>query len=89
MLCFLVAVCLVMIANMRVFSIYEQVNERLPKDARFDAVGFGAREKFFEVLRLHAEMFPDSPKRWQMWTLMLSGFAFGFGGFYASWILPR
>jgi hypothetical protein len=88
-LCFLVAMCLVIAANIRVFSIYEELNQRLPRNAQFSMIGFGARWKFFDVLRLHAEMFPDSPKRRQMWTLALTGFAFAFGGFFASWILAR
>jgi hypothetical protein len=84
-LCFLVAVSLVFAANMRIDSMCEDVNQRLPANAQ---ISVWDRSKMFELLRLHAEMHPESPKRWQMCTLALTGFAFGFGGFIASWILP-
>jgi hypothetical protein len=64
----------------------KEVNERLPEKAKIDV---WMRHKMYEVLRLHAEMFPASPKRWQMWTLALCGFAFLFGGFFAASFLPR
>jgi hypothetical protein len=80
---------LVAAAKMPVFSIYKEVNRRLPKDAQFNVTGFGARQKLFEVLRLYAELYPESPKRWQTWILALFGFALLFGGFVASWFLPH
>jgi len=43
----------------------------------------------WKILSLHAEMFPENPKRRQMWVLGLSGFVFGFGGFVASFTLFR
>ena len=86
-LCFLIAFSLVMAANILAFLIYQEVNRRLPRDAQFSVIG--ARWKLFEVVDLHGQMFPDSPKRWQMWTLAMSGFAFAFGAFFALWILPR
>jgi hypothetical protein len=86
-LCFLVATALVIAANVWIYSMLEEVNRRLPKTAQIEMSGL--RWKMYEVLRLHAEMYPESPKRWQMWTMALSGFALMFGGFFASWILPR
>jgi hypothetical protein len=85
-LCFSVAVSLVIAANVWVASMCKEVNQRLPRNAQID---FWDRWKMYEILNLHAQMYPDSPKRWQMWTLALSGFAIGFGGFFASWMLPR
>jgi hypothetical protein len=64
----------------------KEVNPRLSKDAQID---IWDRSKFFEILLLHAEMFPESPERWQMWTLFLMGTAFLFGGFLTSLVLPR
>jgi hypothetical protein len=43
----------------------------------------------YELLRLHTQMYTDSPKRWQMWTLALTGFVFLFGGFFAASVLPH
>jgi hypothetical protein len=84
--CFLIAVSLVIAANLRINSMCEDVNPRLPMNAQ---ISVWDRSKMYELLRLHAEMYPDSPKRWQMWTLALTGFAFGFGGFFASWAFPH
>ncbi len=85
-LSFLVALSLVMAANIWIYSMWKEVNPRLPKDAQID---IWDRSKLFEILRLHAEMYPASPKRWQMWTLFLSGAIFGFGGFIASGFMPH
>ena len=85
-LSFVAALCFVIAANRWFYAIAKEVNERLPKDAQVDA---WMRHKMYEVLRLHAEMYPESPKRWHMWTLALCGFALMFGGFIASWFLPR
>jgi hypothetical protein len=86
MLSFLVALLFVIAANVWFYSMANEVNKRLPKNAQIDA---GMRHNMYEVLRLHAEMYPESSKRWQMWTLALTGFALMFGGFFASWVLPR
>ena len=83
-LCFLVAITLVIAANIWLYWMLEEVNRRLPKEAKIEFVG---RWKMYKVLSLHSEMFPKIPKRWQMWTLALIGFAFLFGGFFASAIL--
>jgi hypothetical protein len=85
-LSFLVALSFVIAANIWFYSMGKEVNKRLPKDAQID---LWMRHKMYEVLRLHAEMYPESPKRWQAWTLFLFGAAFLFGGFVASWFLPR
>jgi hypothetical protein len=53
------AVCFVIAANIWVYAISETVNRRLPKNAQI-SVHWGPR-KMYEVLRLHAEMYPDSP----------------------------
>jgi hypothetical protein len=81
LLCFAIAVALVIAANTRVSSIFEEVNQRLPDNAQINLWGFGAQWRLFEVLRLHSEMYPNSPKRQQMWILTLSGYAIGFGAF--------
>jgi hypothetical protein len=85
MLSFLAALSLVVAASMRTFSICREVNQRLAKYAQIDAWD---RAKFFDILRLHGEMYPESPKRWQMWTLFLFGAALGFAAFFAL-ILPK
>lgn len=85
-LSFLVAVSLVIAANIRIHSMCGDVNQRLPKNAQ---ISLWDRSKMYEVLRLHAQMYPGSPKRWQMWTLAVTGFAFLFGGFFASLAFPR
>ncbi len=89
MLCFLAAMSFVIAANMRIYSMSEEVNRRLPEKAKINLFGFGANWKMYEVLRLHAEMYPESPKRGQMWALVVLGAVFLFGGFFASWVLPR
>ena len=83
--CFLAAVTLVIASNIWLYWMLEEVNRRLPKDAQID--GLTIRWKMYKVLRLHAEMYPKSPRRWQMWALPLTGFALMFGGFIASAIL--
>jgi hypothetical protein len=86
MLSFVVAISLTAAANARLFSMLDEVNRQLPKEARIDSlIGWNT----YKVLGLHAEMYPESKKRWQMWALVLSGFAFLFGGFFASWVLRR
>jgi hypothetical protein len=85
-LCFLIAVSFVIAANLRILSMCEDVNQRLPTNAQ---ISVWDRSRMYELLRLHAEMYPESPKRWQMWTLALTGFAFLFGSLFASWALPR
>jgi hypothetical protein len=64
----------------------KEVNRRLPNDGQID---LSMRHKMYEVLRLHSEMYPESPKRWQAWALFLLGAAFGFGGFVASGFLQH
>jgi hypothetical protein len=85
-LSFLVALLFVVAANVWFYSMANEVNKRLPKNAQIDV---GMRHNMYEVLRMHAEMYPESPKRWQMWTIALTGFALMFGGFFASTVLPR
>ena len=72
---------LLMTANARVHSMWKEVNPRLPKDKRID---IWSRSESSEVIRMHAEMYPESPLRRQMWILTISGFAVLFGGFIAS-----
>ena len=84
---FLVALSFMMAANMRFYSMAKEVNQRLPRDAQINVWGW--RHERDDVLRLHAEMYPTSPKRWQFWTLFFFGAVFGFGGFIASWFLPH
>jgi hypothetical protein len=74
-LCFLAMLCLIAAANERISTILEEVNQRLPKDGQIDFGGLGARWRTFEVLRLHSQMYPESPKRRQMWVLIVAGFA--------------
>ena len=81
----MVAMCLVAAANERFHSMTDEVNQHLAKNARIRAT----RWNVYHILGLHAEMYPNSPKRWQMWTLALTGFAFLFGGFFASSALPH
>ena len=88
-LSFLVAVSLIIACNIRIASIWDEVNWRLPQDAQIDRFGFGSRWYMWKILSLHAEMFPENPKRRQMLVLGLSGFVFGFGGFVASFTLFR
>ena len=78
---FLVAITLVIASNVWLNSILEEVNRKLPKEAR---VEFVSRWKMHKVLRLHSEIYPESPRRRQMWALALTGFALMFGGFIAS-----
>ncbi len=85
-LSFLIALSLAMAANLWIHSMCKEVNQRLPEHARID---IWDRSKMFEILGRHSEMYPDSPKRWQMWTLFLSGAVFLFGGFVASWCMPH
>ena len=85
-LSFVVAFSLVIAANAKIYSICEEVNARLPPDAH---ISIWDRSRFFELLGLHAEMYPESPKRWQTWALFWSGAFFGFGGFIASWFMPH
>jgi hypothetical protein len=73
-LSFLVALSFVITANIWFYSMGKEVNKQLPKDAQID---LWMRHKMYEVLRLHAEMHPKSPKRWQMWTLVVFAAAFG------------
>ena len=77
--------CLVAAANERFYSMTDEVNQRLPKNARIRAT----RWNMYHILGLHAEMYPTSPKRWQFWTLFFFGAVFGFGGFIASGFLPH
>ena len=48
---------------------------------------FWISQKLFQILRLHADLYPDSPKRKQMWAFALTGFVFLFGGFVVAVIL--
>jgi hypothetical protein len=75
-LSFLVALSFVMAANVRFYSMAKEVNQRLPKGAQINVWGW--RHEREDVLRLHAEMYPESPKRWQMWALILSACVSGF-----------
>jgi len=86
---FLIAMALVMAANMRIYLIWDVVNRQLPLKAQIDKFGFGSNWRMWKILSLHAEMYAESPKRRQMWTLVLAGFVFGFGGFVASFTLFR
>jgi hypothetical protein len=54
-LCFLIAVSLVIAANLRIHSMCEEVNQRLPTNAQ---ISVWDRSKMYELLRLHAEMYP-------------------------------
>jgi hypothetical protein len=83
----LISSSLVIAANMRFYSISKDVNRRLPGDAQISL--FFQRWKIYEVLRLHAEMYPDSSKRWQAWTLVVVGAVILFAGFFASATLPH
>lgn len=69
-------------ANVRIYSMLEDVNRRLPKEAQISELW--NRWNMYKILGLHAQMYPRSPKRWQMWALSLSGFALVLGGFLAS-----
>lgn len=86
-LSFLVALSFGIEANVQFYSMAKEVNRRLPKDAQINVWGWRHERK--DVLRLHAEMYPGNPKRWQMWTLVLSACVFWFGGFVTSWFLPH
>ena len=86
MVSFLVALSFVMAANKKIWSMTDEVNRQIPKDAQIDVWD---RTKFFNILDLHAEMYPASPKRRQVWTLILFGSIFLFGGFITSWFLPH
>jgi hypothetical protein len=79
---FVVGITLVITANIWIYSMLEEVNRRLSKEAQISELWI--RWNMYKILGLHAEMYPKSPKRWQMWTLSLSGFALMFGGFLAS-----
>jgi hypothetical protein len=85
-LSFLVAIALVIASNIWLDRMLEEVNQRLPREEEIEFVG---RWNMYKVLSLHSEMYPDSPKRRQMWALCLLAAAFGFGGFVASWFLPH
>jgi hypothetical protein len=87
--CVPIGASLVIAANGQASSIYREVNSQLPEDAQFNQWDWGARPKSFEVLRLHSKMYPESPKRWQMWALSLSGYAIGLGVFVALCALSR
>ncbi len=84
--CFVVAVSFVIAANLRLYSMAKEVNPRLPKDSH---ISVWDRWRMYELLRLHTQMYPDSHKRWQMWTLALTGFVFLFAGFFAVSVLPH
>jgi hypothetical protein len=85
-LSFLAALSFAIAANMRIHSMCREVNLRLANDRQISLSG--TRWKMYEVLRLHAEMYPESPKRWQMWTLAALAAVFLFGGFFGSSLLP-
>lgn len=69
---------LLMLANLWYATIAKEVNARLPSHERVRVWG---RDNSFPPFRLHGEMFPASPKRKQMWALVLVGAALLFGGF--------
>ena len=69
---------LVMLANVWGAMIAKEVNAR----RREDQVGVWSRKDHFRSLRLHREMFPNSSRRKQMWSLVLVGAALFFGGFF-------
>ena len=77
--------CLLAAANERFYSMTDEVNQRLPKNAQIRVTRWNVNH----ILGLHAGMYPNSPKRWQYWTLVFFGAVFGFGGFIASGFLPH
>jgi len=84
LLCFGIATVFVIAANLRLDSMAKEVIPRLPSNHRLRD-----RRNLYEIQKLHATMYPDSPKRWQMWTLAITGFLFAFGGFVAASVLPH
>jgi hypothetical protein len=82
---FSLAISLIIAANMWCFTILGEVNgRRLEKDQ----IGiWELRWRLYQVLRLHAELFPESPKRMQMWMMVAVGAVFLFGGFFVAALL--
>ncbi len=82
---FSVAISLIIMANMWSYAILGEVNGRRSKE---DQIGmFWISLKMGQILRLHAQLYPDSPKRKQMWAFAFTGFAFLFGGALAFVVL--
>ena len=69
------AVSLVVAANVVFYVILEEVNGRLPEDQRIGAVGVNAN--YQRVLRTHAQFFPESGKRHRLKLLFVGGFLSG------------
>jgi hypothetical protein len=67
------------------YAILGEVNGRRSKEDQISM--FWISQKLFQILRLHADLYPDSPKRKQMWAFALTGFVFLFGGFVVAVIL--
>jgi hypothetical protein len=62
-----------------------EVNGRRPEKDQINI--WELRGRLYQVLRLHAELYPNSPKRRQMWVLITLGAAFLFGGSFVTAML--
>jgi len=80
-----IAITLIIAANVWCFMILGEVNGRRPEQDQISI--WQLRWRLYQVLRLHSELYPDSPKRKQMWALVLLGALFLFGGFWLTAIL--
>jgi hypothetical protein len=79
------AVTSIIAANMWCFTILSEVNGKQSEKDRISL--WELRGKLYHVLRVHAELYPHSPKRRQMWALVAMGAVFLFGGFLLTAML--
>ena|SRR5215469_1391914 len=80
-----VAFTLIIVANVLCFTMLAEVNERRPEKEQIS--GWQLRWRLYEVMRLHAELYPKSLRRKQLWALIVVGGIFLFGGFFATAVL--
>jgi hypothetical protein len=76
---------LIIAANVWCFMILSEVNHGRAQKDRVDY--FQLRGRLYEVLRIHAALYPKSSKRTQFWTLVVMGGAFLLGGFLITMAL--
>jgi hypothetical protein len=74
---FVLGVILVIASNFMVFALIEEINGRSLADKQIGLI-FARMD---EVLRRHRQLFPESPKRRQMYVVAGAGIVLGFVAF--------
>jgi hypothetical protein len=74
---FVSGMILVIASNFMVFALIEEINGRSPADKQIGLI-FARMD---EVLRRHRQLFPESPKRRQMYVVAGAGIVLGFVAF--------